>query len=235
MVSIVYKDAPDWYTRRSIIAVARRNRYAQPLVNGDILPEVLRLRDDYIDPTYRPPHPPLISPAFRALPDAGSQADEARRILNTMARQVLGMAVLATAGYPDVHQPWAQRQLGRRRVAGYAAFVEVEACVEHHGQEHLQRGYLKLSIPSARKTVTVFAHRLVCWLAHGPPSNGLNWSNAVAGHLCSNSRCITPSHLRWLSRAENIACATWFREQQQREAVLGWPYLWDYRAHRQGR
>lgn len=44
-------------------------------------------------------------------------------------------------------------------------------------------------------------HRLVCWLAHGPPPTPKH----EAAHSCNNKPCINKRHLRWATAAENAA------------------------------
>lgn len=44
------------------------------------------------------------------------------------------------------------------------------------------------------------AHRLMCRLAHGEPPAGFE-----AAHACHNRLCVNPNHLRWSSRADNLA------------------------------
>lgn len=45
------------------------------------------------------------------------------------------------------------------------------------------------------------AHRYVCEQKHGPAPKGRN----DAAHSCLNRLCINPKHLRWATRAENMA------------------------------
>jgi hypothetical protein len=58
-------------------------------------------------------------------------------------------------------------------------------------------GYGELVIAGRKK----LAHRVVCELAHGLAPQG---KNDVA-HSCNNRLCVNPAHLRWASRAENVA------------------------------
>lgn len=44
-------------------------------------------------------------------------------------------------------------------------------------------------------------HRLVCELTNGPPAT----AKLDAAHNCGNSRCVNPKHIRWATRAENLA------------------------------
>jgi hypothetical protein len=43
------------------------------------------------------------------------------------------------------------------------------------------------------------AHRLVCELAHGPPSN----PKLHAAHSCGVKTCVNPRHVRWATKLEN--------------------------------
>jgi hypothetical protein len=44
-------------------------------------------------------------------------------------------------------------------------------------------------------------HRLVCELTNGPPPI----ASMDAAHNCGNPRCVTPKHVRWATRAENLS------------------------------
>jgi len=50
---------------------------------------------------------------------------------------------------------------------------------------------------------TTRAHRLICELANGPPPE----SDLEAAHSCGVRGCINPNHLRWATKAENMADA----------------------------
>lgn len=44
-------------------------------------------------------------------------------------------------------------------------------------------------------------HRLVCELTNGPsPERGMD-----AAHNCGNANCVNPKHIRWATRADNLA------------------------------
>jgi len=48
------------------------------------------------------------------------------------------------------------------------------------------------------KSRVILAHRLACWLRHGPPPEG----KPTVDHLCKNTLCVNPDHLRWASYKE---------------------------------
>lgn len=45
------------------------------------------------------------------------------------------------------------------------------------------------------------AHRIVCEVVHGAPPT----HNSEAAHICGNSSCVNPQHIRWASPAQNQA------------------------------
>jgi len=54
------------------------------------------------------------------------------------------------------------------------------------------------------KDRTVKAHRIACWLRHGPPPEG----KPTVDHLCKNTSCVNPEHLRWASHKEQVTFET---------------------------
>ena len=70
------------------------------------------------------------------------------------------------------------------------------------------------------KKKLLYAHRIVCCLAHGDPPD----LSAQVAHSCRNPGCITPAHLRWATPAQNIADkwqhGTMLRGEQIRNSVL---------------
>jgi len=63
-----------------------------------------------------------------------------------------------------------------------------------------EKGYGKFGL----KGKIVRVHRLACWLRHGPPPEG----KPTVDHLCKNTSCVNPDHLRWASHKEQVAFET---------------------------
>ena len=110
-------------------------------------------------------------------------------------------------------------------------------CMPHTATKAWQVPYLKLQLTGRRSgrrsPVNEYAHRLVCWMAHGPPSSDaalLNhpelgrWhrANWVVGHLCGNARCLCPQHLAWMRPQDNLECQVW-HAKNGRGASRVWP------------
>lgn len=63
------------------------------------------------------------------------------------------------------------------------------------------RGYYKVSTGSA--PVRIAMHRLVSWLAHGPPAN----PSMECLHACTHKDCCRPECLHWGTHQEYMATA----------------------------
>lgn len=63
-----------------------------------------------------------------------------------------------------------------------------------------KNGYGMWSVRRGGKQVTLLAHRVAWYLAHGenPPAG------TELDHLCRNRRCVNPEHLEPVSRRENL-------------------------------
>lgn len=62
-------------------------------------------------------------------------------------------------------------------------------CIEANGYGAAEIGRKKMG-----------AHRAMCILAHGDPSD----ARMQAAHSCGNRSCVNPNHLRWATAAQNI-------------------------------
>jgi hypothetical protein len=58
-------------------------------------------------------------------------------------------------------------------------------------------GYGEVAVDGRKR----LAHRIVCEVVYGPAPDGKN----DAAHSCGNRLCCNPRHLRWATRAENVA------------------------------
>jgi hypothetical protein len=92
-------------------------------------------------------------------------------------------------------QDWRARATGptSRRATGYTTI--------HLGRRVAADG---TSVP-----VAIDAHRLMCWLEWGPPPSGAfpPGTKIVAMHLCHNTKCLNPYHLRWGCNIMNLGAA----------------------------
>lgn len=59
-------------------------------------------------------------------------------------------------------------------------------------------GYSQVGWSDGGKVTMEYGHRIAWLLAHGPIPGDL-----TIDHVCLNRRCVNPSHLRLLTRAEN--------------------------------
>ena len=89
------------------------------------------------------------------------------------------------------------------------------------------RGYVSIvlgrrrsgDVRSGRMYISIDAHRLVCWLVHGPPAErGCTEVNAL--HSCGHEWCVNPAHLEWGTQASNVRHAH-NRRAAKRIAMLG--------------
>lgn len=64
-----------------------------------------------------------------------------------------------------------------------------------YGKDH--KGYGKTAI----KGKNCLAHRLVCQAVHGERPSLQHW----VAHICGNTLCVAPRHLRWATAKENEA------------------------------
>lgn len=100
--------------------------------------------------------------------------------------------------------------------------TRVPACMLHiKGARYLRVNLVGMR-SGHRRPIPEWAHRVVCWMFHGPPPSdpGLmsqpelgRWhsQNWVVGHLCGCAGCLCPSHLAWLRPQDNVACEAWHR------------------------
>lgn len=112
------------------------------------------------------------------------------------------------AGYCQVHRArlriHGSFELPNRTPPGtYTRFIK--ECLEYRGgdcviwpwKRSISSGYPHVNFDGYRGG----AHRLICILAHGDPP----FACAQAAHLCGNSLCLNPGHLRWATSADNLA------------------------------
>lgn len=100
-----------------------------------------------------------------------------------------------------------------RPVVTQTGFQWLQAHVAHDGDECLiwpkfkepEKGYGRVAVPKGTfgcKGKIAWAHRTMCWLAHGAPPT----LKHQASHSCHNGHlgCVNPRHLRWQTQSENI-------------------------------
>lgn len=136
-------------------------------------------------------------------------------------------------GGPQQRQPLDFSR--RQRQAPLYTFTPL--CMHHTGRKQGERPYLRLSMTGRRSGLRSptkeYAHRVVCWIFHGPPPsdpqllkhpNRGRWhgSNWVVGHLCGDETCVCPPHLAWLRPVDNKACQLWHARHRKGHWHL-WP------------
>ena len=83
--------------------------------------------------------------------------------------------------------------------------------------------YVRVNLTGRRAANTrgiEWFHRLLCWIRHGPPPGNL-FDEYRASHLCGNSGCLSPMHLAWLTKADDIRCRKYHHKQPFEERILG--------------
>jgi hypothetical protein len=96
----------------------------------------------------------------------------------------------------------AERRGGASRVLSSPAAVTPERQPGLPGRRSSLRSSAPAVVPAAEQPETDVlerVHRIVCWLAHGPPLE----DGMVVDHKCSNKGCLTANHLQWVSHQEN--------------------------------
>jgi hypothetical protein len=114
-------------------------------------------------------------------------------------------------------------------VASQVVIVDWLARCMPHDQRAPEPGYLRVALCGRRtgshEPVMEWVHRVVCYIARGPPP-GNDWAGYEASHICSDPRCCNPMHMRWLTPAENSACRQWHQQQVELGRTTGWRRLW---------
>lgn len=90
----------------------------------------------------------------------------------------------------------------------WRSVVVLEDCWEWCGA-YTRRGYGNLK----RDGKTVRAHRASYEMYVGPVPEGL-----VLDHVCRNTRCVKPAHLRAVTQKQNVAAKVWTVTPEQRSA-----------------
>lgn len=94
--------------------------------------------------------------------------------------------------------------LGGGPVVGLPAKHLEEVVLPYEGDDciewpffRMKSGYGQVTYKKRRTLV----HRLVCEISNGPAPTG----KEDAAHTCGNAKCVNRRHIRWATRAENIA------------------------------
>ena len=230
----------------------------QALNACDVLPSLLNI-PEYVRPGMRARHSrtTLAWACFEAM-DLAQQQAACRRLLRKLGLLYLDSQSVAPGSKPFAKQymhitrervvqdaaaapalPYhpLMFDLQQRRQAVLLVVIESPTCMLHTATKHWQVPYLKVHLvgrrAGKRSPVNEYAHRVVCWIAHGPPSSDASlmskpelgrWhrANWVVGHLCGNARCLCPQHLAWLRPADNQECQRWHAQHGKGPQRL-WP------------
>ena len=109
------------------------------------------------------------------------------------------------------------------------SILEREPALSHGRYTWVRLGTVAAREPVPHKRVGMDAHRLVCWLVHGPPDEAGTGADGVtvALHSCNNKRCVKPAHLAWGTASKNVEAGSdeKKRKQDARAGVLCLPLL----------
>jgi hypothetical protein len=211
---------------------------------ADVLPSFLGIRN-YVRPSMRARHShnALLVPDFEHM-SLAQQQQACSRLLKKLGQRYLDRRslvpgsrpfskqytlvtrteTLVEGAEPEVEYHPLRFGLQQRRQTIIVVHTKTPACMPHTATKSWQVPYLRVQLVGRRSgrrcPVNEYAHRVVCWMAHGPPSSDVSllnqpelgrWhrTNWVVGHLCGNARCLCPQHLAWLRPQDNRECETW--------------------------
>ena len=121
----------------------------------------------------------------------------------------------------ELHRVFREDKVDRRKAADHPvnACITLDKglciCPRSGGYTLVKLGYQTVlrGDQLRQRQVDIDAHRLVCWLVHGPPAEGSH----VATHKCKgNKACVKPCHLEWNTQQENVRQAS--EEQSAKKA-----------------
>jgi hypothetical protein len=221
-----------------VLVLAEAGVQMDPLVADMLPPPVVRI-EAYGRPRLERKH---ASKVFMPRPLIGmsleQQAQACRRLLRLLGQRWLDpirveersapfkWTPAQRVAVPLGHMPGLQPRAGQQAAERGALMREVVVhewralCMPHTKAT----AYLRIALcgkrPGNTTPVMEWAHRLVCWIAHGAPPNNA-WHVYEAAHLCGNPKCLTPAHLAWLTPVQNTACRAWHKANGR-----GWNHVW---------
>jgi hypothetical protein len=229
------------------LSILAPNRTAYPV--EDMLPSLLSI-PDYVRPVMRARHArrAMMSPNLEQLPYE-AQRHGCLDFLRKLGLRHLEAECVVLRSAPfsrqyvkvtqhvvqqDPHAPPPHPLDFSSRLASRVVWrAETPQCMLHTGP----KPYLNLTLAGHRSKCkspfNEFAHRVVCWMANGPPPSDpllLNqpllsrWhaKNWVVGHLCGHARCLCPQHLAWMRPQDNEECRRWHEARGKGPGEL-WP------------